>query len=92
ISIQATRAIIDAILNGEIEKAEMALIPYFNLAIPTNLPRVESEILNPINTYKNESEWDEKAKKLTAMFVDNFKQYTDTNEGQRLSISGPKTN
>jgi phosphoenolpyruvate carboxykinase (ATP) len=90
ISIQDTRGIIDAILNGDIEAAETRQLAHFGLAIPTALPGVDTEILNPQNTYDNPADWDDKARKLTAMFIDNFAQYTDTNEGQSLTSAGPK--
>ncbi len=91
ISIRDTRGIIDAILDGSIEKAETRQLPYFNLAIPTALPGVDSDILNPADTYADRSQWDEKALKLAGMFVENFKQYTDTPEGKELEQAGPDT-
>ncbi len=91
ISIRDTRGIIDAILDGSIEKAETRQLPYFNLAIPTALPGVDSDILNPADTYADPSQWDEKARKLAGMFVENFKQYTDTPEGKELEHAGPDT-
>jgi phosphoenolpyruvate carboxykinase (ATP) len=46
--------------------------------------------LNPQDTYENPADWDKKARKLTAMFVENFAQYTDTANGQSLTKAGPK--
>ena len=51
ISIKDTRAIIDAILNGSLDNAETFTLPMFNLAIPTELPGVDTKILDPRNTY-----------------------------------------
>ncbi|MBF0448066.1 MAG: phosphoenolpyruvate carboxykinase (ATP) [Magnetococcales bacterium] len=90
ISIQDTRAIIDAILNDSIDLAECKTIPLFNLAVPTALPGVNSDILDPRNTYANPAEWDKKATKLATMFIDNFVQYTDTDEGAALVAAGPQ--
>jgi phosphoenolpyruvate carboxykinase (ATP) len=90
ISIQDTRGIIDAILDGSIESVETQQLPYFDLAIPTALPGVDSGILNPADTYTDANEWHQKAHKLAGMFADNFKQYTDTAEGQQLEQAGPK--
>ncbi|NND53538.1 MAG: phosphoenolpyruvate carboxykinase (ATP) [Gammaproteobacteria bacterium] len=90
ISIQDTRGIIDAILDGSIESADTQQLPYFNLAIPTALPGVDSGILNPADTYADAADWDAKAQKLAAMFADNFKQYTDTAGGKELEKAGPK--
>ena len=90
ISIKATRAIIDAILDGSIEDADCTALDYFNLEIPTALAGVESNILNPINTYDDSGQWHEKAKKLAGLFSSNFENFTDTPEGQSLVACGPK--
>ncbi len=90
ISIKDTRAIIDAILDGSIEKAAFAALPHFNLAVPQSLPGADSAILNPQNTYADPSEWDAKAQKLAAMFIKNFQRFTDTSEGEALIAAGPK--
>ncbi len=89
ISIKATRAIIDAILDGSIDSAESATIPLFNLNVPTGLPGVDASILDPRNSYADVSVWDAKAAKLAALFIDNFEQYTDTDGGKRLVAAGP---
>lgn len=60
ISIKETRAIIDAILSGDIEKAPTKHIPILNLTIPTELPGVNSGILDPRDTYSNVEEWSKK--------------------------------
>lgn len=91
ISIQATRAIIDAILDGSIEDAEFNTLPYFNVAIPTNLPGVtDPSILDPRQTYTDVADWDVKARDLAERFVANFEKFTDSAEGQRLVEAGPK--
>lgn len=90
ISIKDTRAIIDAILDGSIEKAETKTIPIFNLEVPTGLPNVNQEILDPRNTYSNNGEWTGKAENLATLFVKNFVQYTDNEEGESLVKAGPQ--
>ena len=90
ISIKDTRGIIDAILDGSILKAETKTIPYFNLAVPTELPGVHTEILDPRNTYADPSEWDKKAKDLAARFEKNFVKYTGNDAGKALVAAGPK--
>lgn len=87
ISIRDTRAIIDAILSGELDESEMTQIPHFHLGIPSALSNVNSDILDPRNTYKAASQWDAKAQKLAQMFVDNFAQFTDTESGQAGAVS-----
>ena len=90
ISIKDTRAIIDAILDGSIEKAETKMIPVFNFEVPTSLHDVNSAILDPRDTYTDASEWQTKAEDLAARFIKNFAQYTDNAEGQNLVKAGPQ--
>lgn len=89
ISIQDTRGIIDAILDGSIEKAETKMIPYFNLAVPLALPGVDSAILDPRDTYENAWQWNKKATELATLFINNFERYTDKEEGKKLVKAGP---
>ncbi len=90
ISIKDTRGIIDAILDGSIEKSETKVIPVFNLEVPTSLPDVDPNILDPRETYKNPPDWDKKAVDLAKLFIKNFEQYTDNEEGKKLVEAGPK--
>ena len=90
ISIKDTRAIIDAILSGDIEKADTIKLPIFDLEVPTALPGVDTNILDPRNTYADKAQWDEKAKDLADRFVKNFDKYTDTPAGEALVKAGPK--
>ena len=90
ISIKDTRGIIDAILNGSILEADTKEIPYFNLAVPTALPGVDSGILDPRDTYADAAEWDKKAQDLAARFVKNFAKYTGNEAGKALLEAGPK--
>jgi phosphoenolpyruvate carboxykinase (ATP) len=90
ISIKDTRKIIDAILDGSIDSAPTKFIPYFNLEIPTELPDVDSGILDPRDTYSDPAEWDRKAKDLSQRFIANFEQFTDNAEGKALVAAGPQ--
>lgn len=90
ISIKDTRAIIDAILDGSIEKVATTTVPVFNFEIPTSLHDVDNSILDPRNTYATVSEWDKKAADLASLFIKNFIQYTDNEEGAALVEAGPK--
>lgn len=90
ISIKDTRAIIDAILSGEIDNAETFTLPIFNLAVPTALPGVNPDILDPRDTYASKEQWQEKAEDLAQRFVTNFDKYTDTPAGAALVKVGPK--
>lgn len=90
ISIKDTRAIIDAILDGSIEKAETKTIPVFNLTVPTSLHDVNSAILDPRDTYENANDWNVKATDLASRFIKNFAQYTDNEQGKSLVKAGPQ--
>jgi phosphoenolpyruvate carboxykinase (ATP) len=90
ISIKDTRGIIDAILNGEVLKAPTKKIPYFDFEVPTELPGVDSGILDPRDTYADAAEWDAKAKDLAGRFIKNFKKYEGNEAGKALVAAGPK--
>jgi phosphoenolpyruvate carboxykinase (ATP) len=90
ISIQDTRGIIDAILDGSIENAQTKHIPIFNLEVPTALPGVDPSILDPRDTYVDPLQWESKAKDLAERFINNFDKYTDNAEGKSLVAAGPQ--
>ncbi|MGL4726309.1 MAG: phosphoenolpyruvate carboxykinase (ATP) [Scandinavium sp.] len=90
ISIKDTRAIIDAILDGSLDEAETFTLPMFDLQIPTELPGVDTHILDPRNTYASPEQWQEKAETLAKLFVENFEKYTDTPAGAALVEAGPR--
>ena len=90
ISIKDTRGIIDAILNGDINKANTKSIPMFNLEVPTELPGVDTNILDPRNTYADVSEWEVKAKDLAGRFIKNFAKYEGNDAGKALVAAGPQ--
>ncbi len=90
ISIKDTRGIIDAILNGDILNAPTKKIPFFNFEVPTELPGVDSDILDPRDTYKDASEWEEKAKDLADRFIKNFAKYEGNAAGKALVSAGPQ--
>ena len=90
ISIKDTRGIIDAILNGDILNAPTKKIPYFNFEVPTQLPGVDSGILDPRDTYADVSVWEEKAKDLAGRFIKNFVKYEGNEAGKALVAAGPQ--
>ncbi|MCE5224279.1 MAG: phosphoenolpyruvate carboxykinase (ATP) [Porphyromonadaceae bacterium] len=90
ISIKDTRGIIDAILDGSIDKAATKSIPYFSFEVPTALPGVDSKILDPRDTYADASAWDTKAQDLAARFIKNFAKFTGNEAGKALVAAGPK--
>ena len=90
ITIKDTRGIIDAILSGDINKAPTKTIPMFNFTVPTELPGVDSGILDPRDTYADASEWEKRAEDLADRFIKNFKKYEGNDAGKALVAAGPQ--
>ena len=90
ISIRDTRGIIDAILGGAILNAPTKKIPYFDFEVPTQLEGVDTNILDPRDTYADAAEWNKKAEDLAARFIKNFKKYEGNEAGKALVAAGPK--
>ena len=90
ISIRDTRGIIDAILDGSIDKAPTKTIPYFDFVVPTELPGVDPKILDPRDTYADASAWETKALDLADRFIKNFAKYESNEAGKALVAAGPQ--
>ncbi|MDR0892636.1 MAG: phosphoenolpyruvate carboxykinase (ATP) [Mediterranea sp.] len=90
ISIRDTRGIIDAILDGSIDKAPTKTIPYFDFVVPTELPNVDPKILDPRDTYATANEWNVKAEDLAGRFIKNFAKFEGNEAGKALVAAGPK--
>ena len=90
ISIKDTRAIIDSIIDGSIHSAPTKHIPILNLTVPVKLKNVSDGILDPRDTYSKAEDWESKAKILSAKYIKNFEQYTDTPAGKTLIKAGPQ--
>ena len=74
ISIGHTRALLDAALYGKLDNVPTETHPVLGLTMPTECPGVPSEILNPRNTWEDKDAYDVAAKKLVAMFQDNYEK------------------
>ena len=90
ISISATRAIIRAILDGSIDSAATFTLPYFNLEVPASVNSVDSNLLDPRNTYGATTTWNKKAINLAELFVENFEKFTDNSAAKTLVAAGPQ--
>ena len=90
ISIKDTRGIIDAILSGAINSVPTKKLPIFDFEIPTVLEGVDTNILDPRDTYADAAQWDEKAKDLAGRFIKNFKKYEGNEAGKALVAAGPQ--
>lgn len=87
--LKVTRKIIDRILDGSLDKAEFETMPIFNIEIPKKIEGIDSKILNPHLAWANQNDYGATAGKLAQMFVENFKRFTDTEEGKALVKAGP---
>jgi phosphoenolpyruvate carboxykinase (ATP) len=74
-SLSSTRAIIDAIHQGELSQAPTTTDPVFGVAVPTHCSKVDSRILQPKQTWLNQNAYDASARKLTQLFHENFQQF-----------------
>lgn len=77
IDLASTRAIITAILNGDLDNVEYAKDEFFGLNYPKTCPGVDPKLLNPCKVWDSEEAYVAKAKSLAVKFYDNFKSYAD---------------
>ena len=70
-----TRAMIRAALAGQLDKVAYETDSVFNLSVPVSCPGVPTEVFKPRNTWKDPVAYDEQARKLAAMFADNFRSF-----------------
>lgn len=76
-SIKHTRALLTAVLKGELDNVAMNPDPIFGFLIPDACPGVPKDILKPRNTWNDSSAYDAQAQRLAEMFLDNFQQFAD---------------
>ena len=88
-NIPDTRACIDAILDGSIENSEFEEHPVFKVGVPKTVPGVNTEVLNPRNTWADKGAYDETANKLANLFVNNYKKY-QTGDVEDFAPFGPQ--
>lgn len=86
-SIPTTRAIVRAIVSGELRNATYESYDSFNLEIPTAIPGVDSQLLNPQRTWSDQNALAENTKLLKDQFIENFKKF---NVNEVIRNAGPK--
>ncbi len=87
--IAYTRAMIRAALSGQLANATFVTDPVFNLAVPTAVAGVPSEVLSPRGTWKDPAAYDAQAAKLARMFVENFTTF-ESSVGAAVKAAGPR--
>jgi len=87
ISIQNTRNMITAILDGSIEHAQFANDNIFNLSVPKSIKGIDSKVLDPRSSWGNTDNYDRQANSLAKLFINNFSLYG--NEVSHLETFGP---
>lgn len=75
--IKATRALLNAALDGSLNAAEFRVDPYFGFEVPVAVPGVDTAILDPRETWPDKAEYDATAERLVDQFVENFAQFED---------------
>lgn len=87
--LKFTRAIVDAVHDGSLAKCEFETFPVFNLQIPTNLPNVPRELLNPALAWPDKDAFDREVRKLGGMFVKAFAVY-ESGVNAKVRAAGPQ--
>jgi phosphoenolpyruvate carboxykinase (ATP) len=86
-ALEYTRAIIDAILGGDLADAAYENDAIFGLAMPDAVPGVPSGVLNPRNAWDDKDDYDDTAYKVAGMFVSNFEKFADQASEEILSAA-----
>jgi phosphoenolpyruvate carboxykinase (ATP) len=86
--IKATRALLNAALDGSLNQAEFRTDPYFGFEVPVSVPGVDDAILNPRDTWADKEEFDATANRLVGYFIDNFAKF-EAHVDQQVKEAAP---
>jgi phosphoenolpyruvate carboxykinase (ATP) len=88
-NINHTRVMVRAALNGELEGVPTTVDSIFGVEVPTTVPGVPTEVLQPRGTWADGKAYDRQAAELARMFEANFEQYAD-GVGASVRDAGPR--
>jgi phosphoenolpyruvate carboxykinase (ATP) len=87
--IAHTRAMVNAALDGQLNDVEYVVDPIFGVEVPTSCPNVPAGVLTPKNTWSDGDAYDQQARKLARMFMENFQQF-EAEVSDEIKAAGPK--
>ena len=85
-----TKSLDIALLNNKIDSVPTTKIPIFNLEIPTELNEIDANIFDPRKSWASDITWENKAIELAKLFIANFDQFCDSENGKNLVKFGPQ--
>jgi len=88
-SLKHTRAMITAAMNGQLDNVDYTANSIFGVMMPTTVPNVPSDILNPRDTWSDKEAYDKKAAELAGLFIKNFEKYADQ-ANEEILAAAPK--
>ena len=89
ISIQYTRAMLNAALEGKLESVEYSTDPIFGFQVPKSCPDVPDKVMDPASSWPSNEAYMKRYRDLASRFIDNFKKYEDESPPEVVS-AGPK--
>ncbi len=88
IDLDATRQMVQAVINGKLDGAETRTDPFFGLNVPVEVPGVPTELLDPRETWDDKDAYDQQARELAHLFAENFKKFED-HVDEEVKEAGP---
>jgi phosphoenolpyruvate carboxykinase (ATP) len=89
ISIRHTRALLNAVLSGKLDKVKYYKDPIFGFEVPQSCPDVPEGVLEPWTSWPSRGEYDKRYRDLAARFQENFSKFSD-NTSQEVIDAGPR--
>jgi phosphoenolpyruvate carboxykinase (ATP) len=88
-NINHTRSMVRAALDGRLDDVPTVTDPIFGVEVPTHVPDVPDEVLQPRGTWPDPADYDRQAARLAQMFVENFERYAE-GVGDEVRAAGPR--